>query len=135
MIITASHSFMANRQFGTSQAKGSYKATALNDDTRLPICSWYKFRSFWKEKYPKVPVGFGTEDVCTMCHVFHNKMKYKLKEKEDAGRRVRASSSNRDDDNDNINTGDKCNNHTYKDSNDDSDDGIVDDSSDHQVCY
>lgn len=82
--------------------KGDYKATAQNDVTSLPICSLFKFCSFWKENYPKLRVGLATEDICTMCHVFHNKMKYKLKEKEDADKRSRAAVSNRDDNNDNV---------------------------------
>ena len=97
--------------------KGDYKASAETEES-LPICSWYKFRSFWKEKYPKLCLGFATEDVCTMCHVFHNKMKYKLKEKEDADRRASGALSNTDD-------GETGNN-----GNDSSDDDIVGNSDD-----
>lgn len=53
-----------------------------------------------------------------MCHVFHNKMKYKLKEKEDADRRASGALSNTDD-------GKKGNN-----GNDSSDDDIVGHSND-----
>ena len=109
--------------------KGDSRATLLNYNSSFPICSWFKFCSFWKENYPKLRVGFTTEDVCTMCHVFHNKMKYALKEKEDADRRASAALSNSDDGNYNVSTDDKFNNNTN--SNDD-DDEIVDDSNNDQ---
>lgn len=84
------------------QEKDDYKATEQSEGP-LPICSWYKFCCFWKEKYPKLRLGFATEGVCTMCQVFHNKIKHKLKEKEVADRRASAAlsdSDNRDTTND-----------------------------------
>ena len=58
--------------------KGDFNATVVNDKF-LPICLWYEFRSFWKQKYPKLRLGSSCEYVCTACHIFHNKMKYKMK--------------------------------------------------------
>ena len=55
-------------------AKGDYKATVVNNNF-LPICSWYKFCSFWEKQYPKLRLGSAAEDVCTVCHIFQNKMK------------------------------------------------------------
>ena len=80
--------------------KGDYNATVVNDDF-LPICSWYKFRSFWKQHYPKLRIGRSSEDVCTACHIFHNKMKYKMRQKDDAVKRsIRDNVVNDDTDDD-----------------------------------
>ena len=64
-----------------------------------------------------------------MSHVFHNKMKHKLKEKEDTDNISRAAQSNRDGNNNNVTTDDECNNNTDNDSDDDE---IVDDSNNEQ---
>ena len=51
-----------------------------------------------------------------MCHAFHNKIKYKLKEKEDADRRANSALSNRDD----WETGNNSNSSSDKDIDNDS---------------
>jgi hypothetical protein len=63
----------------TTLPRGSYKKEKNknkdgSDVETEPICVFSTFLCFWKVHYPKLRLKSPSEDVCTYCYQFHNKV-------------------------------------------------------------
>ena len=44
--------------------------------TSKPICHWATFQRFWKREYPLLRLPKPSADICSDCHVYHNRFRY-----------------------------------------------------------
>ena len=56
----------------TTRTDGQWNA---GDEKR--ICDWHTFLIFWDKHYPLVRIAPPSTDICTDCHIFFNREKYK----------------------------------------------------------
>jgi hypothetical protein len=85
----------------SSTATGLIKKEKRTDEQWNPqdektICSWARFWSFWKSHYPLIRIATASHDICTECHTFFNRSKYRVSGAEDADVEDNATSTNND---------------------------------------
>ena len=59
-------------------ARGTTKTTrkAGQELTSKLICHWATFQRFWKREYPLLRLPKPAADICSDCHVYHNRFRY-----------------------------------------------------------
>ena len=67
----------------SSTATGIIKKEKRTDEQWDPqnektICSWTRFLSFWRLHYPLIRIAMASHDICTECHTFFNRSKYRV---------------------------------------------------------
>ena len=61
----------------TTSALGNINFEKKEDEAQV-LCSWHTFNAFWKKYYPTIKLSNPGADVCDACHLFKNRMKYKV---------------------------------------------------------